>query len=229
MFGRRRPITFDPYARKRGRRGLPRWAWLLLFGLVAGAGGVLLIQEHYLPPRLSASESARLREDYARADADRQRLTGELAAAQGALKRAEDARAEAASAAAEGRERAAHWDADLAFVIDGLPPDPRPGQVAVRAADFSASQGLLRYVAALSRPGKDGVLPVVLQVVVLGRTAQGDERSVALQPVPLKLSRQAVVRGDLPLPEGFRPRQATLRLLAPNGGAQLGMRVLKVD
>jgi hypothetical protein len=230
MFGRNRPITFDPYGRRRGRRGLlPRWAWLLLIGLAAGAGGVLFVQQRVLPPRLSAAESIRLQQAFDSAHTERQRLTRELATAQQALQRAESARETAQQALTAGREQAERWDADLGFVVEALPADPRGGQIGVRAAQFDVERGLLRYSAALSREGREAALPVVMQIVVSGQTPQGDERSVPLQPVRLSLARQAVVRGQLPLPEGFRPRLATLKLLAASGGAQLGMRVLRID
>jgi hypothetical protein len=229
MFGRNRPITFDPYARQRGRRGLPRWLWLLLLGLAVGAGGVILVQQRYLPPRLSAAESARVQEAFDQADAERQRLTRELATSQQSLQRAEAARQTAQQALEAGREQADRWDADLAFVVDSLPSDPRPGQVAVRAAQFDADKGLLRYSLALSRSGREAPLPVVLQIVASGQTANGEERSVALQPVTVNLGRQAVVRGQLPLPAGFRTRLATLKVQGAGGGPQLGMRVLRVE
>src|SRR4051794_10051903 len=80
MFGSSKPIPFDPYRRRRSRRGLPRWLVLILLGIVIGAGGVLYVQERHLPPRLSAYDSARLRESFERADAERQRLQSELGA-----------------------------------------------------------------------------------------------------------------------------------------------------
>jgi hypothetical protein len=231
MFGRQRPITFDPYAgRRRSRRGLPSWAVWLLAGLAAGVGGVLFVQERYLPPRLSPEASTRLQQAYDAADADRRRLARELAASQDALKQAQAARQTAEQALAAGREQAERFDADLAFAVDALPSDPRPGQISVRAAQFEVAQGLLHYSAALSRDGREAPLPVTLQVVVSGQTAQGDVRSVALQPVKLSLGKQAVVRGQLPLPEGLRPRLATIKLLGTGANApQLGMRVLRVD
>src|SRR5689334_6409085 len=74
-----KPIPFDPYgSSRRKRRGVPRWAVLLVLGIALGAGGVILVQERYLPPRLSADASTRLRESYQRADAERQRLQTEL-------------------------------------------------------------------------------------------------------------------------------------------------------
>jgi hypothetical protein len=55
-----RPVSFDPYGRRRTHRSVPRWLVLLAGGVLAGAGGLLFVQQHYLRPRLSAVDSARL-------------------------------------------------------------------------------------------------------------------------------------------------------------------------
>ena len=60
MFGQFKPIAFEPYGRRRSRRLVPRWLVLLTLGAAIGAGGVVLVQERYLPPRLSADASAEL-------------------------------------------------------------------------------------------------------------------------------------------------------------------------
>src|SRR5439155_11951312 len=54
MFGQSKAVIFEPYGRRRSRRTVPRWLVLLLSGIVVGAGGVVFVQERYLPPRLSA-------------------------------------------------------------------------------------------------------------------------------------------------------------------------------
>src|SRR5690349_278548 len=79
MFGRSRPITFDPYGSRRGRR-VPRWILLLLIGFVLGAVAIVVVQERWLPPRLSADASARLRASFEQAEAQRARLAAELEA-----------------------------------------------------------------------------------------------------------------------------------------------------
>ena len=79
MFERSKPVVFDPYAGRRGRRRVPRWLVLLLLGIALGAGGVVYVQEQHLPPRLSAQASTELQASFERADADRKRLAAELA------------------------------------------------------------------------------------------------------------------------------------------------------
>ena len=69
MLGHSKPIPFDPYgSRRRSRKRFPGWLLLLLSGIAIGAGGVVYVQERHLPPRLSAAESTRLQDAYAKAD-----------------------------------------------------------------------------------------------------------------------------------------------------------------
>ncbi|MDE2147034.1 MAG: hypothetical protein KGJ24_10150, partial [Burkholderiales bacterium] len=208
----------------------PGWFWLLLFGAGAGAGGVLFVQQRYLPPRLSAEASAQLRGDYAQADAERLRLRAALAQATRELA---SARAEAqslAQAEAASRAAVAQLQGDLAAAVDALPPDPRGGAVAVRAGQFTAAGGRLAYALVLSsaRLAAGKTQPALLSLTVSGQAASGSEGSVALAPVALALGRQAVARGSLPLPAGFRPRQVAAQVLDHAGGQLLGSRVLLV-
>ncbi|HEY9239847.1 MAG TPA: hypothetical protein VIP10_13480, partial [Burkholderiaceae bacterium] len=76
-----KPVTFDPYGRRRSRWRMPRWLMLLILGFAGGAAALYFVQERYLPPRLSASASTELRSAYETAEAARVRLSGELAQA----------------------------------------------------------------------------------------------------------------------------------------------------
>ena len=229
MFGRSKPVVFNPYGSRRARRGLPRWLVLLVVGTAIGAGAVLLIQDRYLPPRLSAQESAKLRTSFEQAEAERQRLEGELA---DATKRLDAALAEKKSLTAElgaSRQTAARLREDVVSLVASLPPDPRNGPVSVRAARFAVEGGSLAYDVVLSRE-RPGSSPLggVLQFVVAGASGRGPENSVTLKPVPISVGSYDSVRGTLPLPEGFRPRQTTIQVLDRVGGKLLGMRVIPV-
>ena len=228
MFGRSRKVYFDPYRRRRARR-LPRWLLLLTGGIVAGAAAVVGVQQRLLPPRLSAAESAQLRSTFEQADGERRQLGIELAALRQQLD----------TALAEGRELGAQLDTaraersrlrdDLAAVIDALPADPRGGEAEIRAAQFSTAAGKLGYELVMtSAGGASRPLPGVLRLVVAGDAGRGAATTLTPEPIALALGRQEVLRGSLPLPEGFRPRQATVRVLDRDGGKALGMRVLRV-
>ena len=229
MFSRSRAASFSRYDQHRSRWRLPRWLWLLLAGTAMGTGGVVYLQERVLPPRLSADESAHTTAAFEAAEAERLRLAQTLAQLNQTLAAAVDARQKQAAELAAGRTAIERLQGDLAAVVDALPADPRSGAVAVRALRFASGDGQLAYDVALSREHTAGrPLAAVMQLVVTGERPGRGETALALPPVALSLGTLAVLRGSLPLPAGFRPRQTTLRILGGPGGLLLGMRVAVV-
>lgn len=228
MLGSSKPVVFDPYGGRRKRRGVPRWLVLLLVGIGAGAGGVIYVQERYLPPRLSATASTQLRESYEQADAERLKLRREIGDATRRMDEAITAQKANAAELANAKSTIEALREDLLVVIDGLPPDPRGGSVEVRAWRFAMKGGALAYDFVLWRE-RAGERPLsgVVQIDVSGDSAKG-ESTVRTKPVPVAVGRFEAVRGSLMLPDGFRPRQATVRVLDRAEGRPLGMRVLYV-
>ncbi len=229
MFASSKPVPFNPYGRRRSRWRLPRWAVLLLAGTVIGAGAVVYVQERHLPPRLSASESTQLHSAFAQADAERAQLKISLADTDRRLTAALAEKKALVDELADSRARAERLHDDLAVAVNALPADPRGGSVEVRAGRFTTQGGAMQYELVLTRERASAkALPGVLQLVVAGQSARGVETSVVLKPVAVSLGSMAVVRGSLPLPDGFKPRQATVQVLDKPAGRSLGMRVLAV-
>ena len=230
MFGSSsRPVVFEPYGRRRSRWRLPPWLLLLLGGIAVGAGGLYVAQQRYLPPRLSAVETTALRGAYAQADAERQSLKAELGTTRQQLETTLADRQRQDAELAAPRAAAQRLRDEMAALIATLPPDPRGGAVEVRAARFAAQGGKLAYDVVLTRE-RDSAKPLagVMQLGVLGLSARGAEATLNLGPVDLSLGSQALVRGSLPLPEGFKPRQVMVQVLERAGGKALGMRVMLV-
>ena len=202
---------------------------LLLAGIAMGAVGLWFIQEHYLPPRLSADATARLRADFEQADAERQHLKSELVTTTQRLQTALAQGKASADEAATSRRTIVHLREDVAVLAAALPPDPRGGAVQVRAARFTSEGGKLMYDVVLSRD-RAGNKPLagVLQFVVAG-AGRGTERSIRLEPIAVSLGAVESLRGGVPLPEGFVPRQATVHVLDRPDGKLLGMRVINVQ
>lgn len=230
MFGRSRPVTFDPYGRRR-RSGPPRWLVLLLVGIALGAAAVIVAQERYLPPRLSADASAQLRSSFERADSERARFRRELDQTGQQLATALAERQRLTDALAASRAGNAQLHDDLASVVESLPPDPRGGEVQVRAARFSTTRdGVLAYDVVLTRErGAGKPMAALMRLVVDGDSARGAGSAITLPVVPLSIGSHQVLHGSAPLPEGFRPRQSTVQVLDRSGGKALGMRVLRVE
>ena len=202
---------------------------LLLGGIVLGAVGVVVVQERYLPPRLSADASTRLRSEFEQADAQRAKLKSELAENSRRLTAALADKQALTDELAAGRSRIEQLREDVSAVVASLPPDPRGGSVEVRAARFAAKGGMLDYDVVLTRERAAGKpMAAVMQLVVAGESARGNESAVSLKPVALSIGSHQVARGSLPLPEGFKPRQTTVQVLDRTGGKALGMRVLLI-
>ena len=220
---------FDSLGSRRPRRRVPGWLLLTLFGMLAGAAGVILVQERYLPPRLSAAESSSLRRDFEQADGERRQLKADLAQVRQRLLGVEAERRTLEQQLGTSQALAQRLREDLALTVQSLPPDPRGGSVEVRAGQFSAKPGALDYHVVLMRDGSPRKpLAGVVQFTVSGDSPQGGPSTVALQPIALSMMGHEVVRGSLPLPEGFRPRQTTVQVLDQAAGKPLGMRVLLV-
>jgi hypothetical protein len=229
MLGQFKPIAFEPYGKRRSRRLLPRWLVLLLIGAAIGAGVVVIVQERYLPPRLSADASAALKRSFAQADAERLRLKGELG---DTAKRLETALADKESLVGElnnSREANDRLREDVASLVASLPSDPRAGAIEVRAARFTVRGNALAYDVVLSRERAEGKPFVgVMQLTVAGESGSGAENSVTLKPVAISVGKYESLRGALPLPEGFKPRQTTINVLDRVDGKRMGMRVMHV-
>lgn len=227
MPGRSDRLFLD--ARRRSRRGPPRWLVLLVLGTVAGAAGVLVVQQRLLPPRLSPAESAALQSAFDRAESERAQLKDRLAQVNSSLQTTLAERAALATQLAASRGETERLRADLTAVVEQLPPDPRDGAVAVRAARFAARDGQVAYAVVLTRDAP-GTKPFAgrLQLQLAGESSAGQAATHAPPPIALSFDAQSVLRGSLALPAGFRAREATVRVLDRAGDRALGLRVLRV-
>ena len=118
---------------------------------------------------------------------------------------------------------------DIASLVASLPPDPRNTPVAVRAARFEVQGDTLAYNVVLSREhAGENPFGGVMQLVVAGASGRADD-TVTLTPVPISVGLYDTVRGSLPLPQGFKPRQTTIHVLDKVGGKLMGMRVINVN
>jgi hypothetical protein len=229
MQGSFKPVAFDPYGRKRSSWRPPRWLVLLLLGAALGTGSLLVVQQRVMAPRLSASESNALRAQLAQAEQERDRAKRDLTATTQKLDATLAERKTLADELATDRERTKNSRADHEFLVASLPPDPRGGLVEVRAARLTKQRGALGYEVLLTRgKGANQPLAGVMQFVVSGQ-AGGTERHITLEPIKVALSSSQSLRGSVPLPDAFNPRQTTIQVLDRVGGKLLGMRVIVVS
>jgi len=225
MFGQSRPVVLDRYGKRGSRWAMPRWLILLLIGIAMGAAGVIVVQERYLPPRLSASESTSLRASFEQADRERTRLRTELAATAQRLDTATADTKRLTTELSASRGNVDRLRETASALVASLPPDPRGGAVEVRAARFAIEGGALAYDVVLTRSGKP--LNGAMQFVVTGASGRGTDSSVTLKPIAISVGAFESLRGSVPLPEGFKPRETTISVLDA-GGKLLGRRVIYV-
>lgn len=224
-----KPVEFRPQGYRRSRFHLPRWLVLLLTGIALGAGGVILVQEKYLPPRLSVDESSRLRQSFDQADGERKRLATELESTATQLKSALAESSKLSGELGDSRQSIERLRAQLTSLVQVLPPDPRGSAIEIRGANLANQSGTLAYEVLVSRARSNTpAFSGILQFVVSGRSARGTDATVALAPVAMTLDVFEHLRGTVPLPEGFVAEQATIRVLDRPEGKLFGSRVMKV-
>lgn len=227
MFGRSKQIVFDPHPSRRSRGRPPAWLVTAALGVAIGAGGVLYVQERYLPQRLSPEQSAKLQSMLEKTETERARLADELTQATTRLEAGAKAGKATADDLAAARKTIIRQRADIAALLEALPPDPRGGTIAVRAARFEKDGGDLVYQIVLSREKSAQPFKGVMQFVVRGARA-GASTNVTLDAGTVAFSDYDSLAGRVALPEGFDPNQATVNVLDAPGGKLMGMRVLYV-
>ncbi|MBE0594423.1 MAG: hypothetical protein M9951_05715 [Burkholderiaceae bacterium] len=231
MFGRSKPVVFEPHGYRRGRSWkIPRWLLILLAGIVIGVGGLLYAQEEYGPQRLTAAESQRLQATLDQTESERQRLQDELGATTRKLEAAVAEGKTLSEQLAESRGSVGALQQDIDLFLQALPPDPRGGPTQIRSARFFQDGGRLGYHVVVTRD-KPTARPYtgVMQFVVAGtRGNSSAETNVTLDPIEVVLPAYVHLRGSMPLPEGFNPRETTVRVMDSVGGATRAMRVLYV-
>ena len=216
MFGRPRQTVFKPtvYAPGQRKRGVPRWLILLVAGIVLGSGGLLFIQHRYGPPRLTIQESGKLLDELKGIKQERLRLQAQLDEAQAQRAQSQSAQAKASSDLSQANDRVSMLTQTVQILQDAVPADPRGNSIGVRWAEFISRGNEVAFRSLISRAQSGKTAPFRGQVTVEVSGTQGNGKASTIQsdPVALTLDRYAPVQGSVPVPSGFVPRQATIRV-----------------
>jgi hypothetical protein len=225
-----KPVAFYSSSRRRHRLRPPRWLVLLLVGTGLGIGGVIFVQEKYLPPRISAAAGEQLRSSLSSSEVARAKQDADLTETSRRLAASLSERKQLADELADSRAAAGRLQEDLKAIVSTLPPDPRGGVVEIRAGRFVATGTSLNYTVVLSR-GKatEAALPVSVQYVVSGDGARGASTVFTSATQAASVGSSSIQHGTLSLPDGLKPRQVAIRILDRSGGKSLGTRVLEVN
>lgn len=225
MFGRSKS-TFKPYTlgQRKPRRRFPRWLLWLLIGVVLGAIGVIFVQQEYMPPRLTAKQSAEITTRYEQASVALQQTRSQLEETNRQLAEQRSREQGLMGELERARSSLQPLQDDLELLQAVLPPDPRGGDLQVRAGRFYNREGNLSYHLVLTRESQ-GKFAGNIQFAVEGQYPNGRSATITLDPVAVQVDQYSNVHGELPLPGGLRARQVTVRVLDANDRMQ-AMRVI---
>lgn len=227
MFGRSKSTNFKPYTfgQKKPARRMPRWLLWLLVGMVAGVFGVLFVQEEYLPPRLTAKQSEQITSQYTQVSTALQQTHAQLEQANQQLNQQREREQKLVAELEQARAALKPLQDDLELLQEVLPPDPRGGDLQIRAGRYFNRDGKLAYHLVLTRAQNGPAFKGTVQFAVEGRYPNGRTATVTLDPIPLQVGRYQNVQGEVALPDGLYARQITSRIQDAQGRTH-AMRVI---
>jgi hypothetical protein len=231
MFGSSKRHVFKPtaYGSTRSRRRIPRWLVLMFTGVVLGSGGLLFLQKSYGPIRLTVEQSEQLHYDLNSVNMDKQRLQSQLNQQTRDLTETRANLQAQATELKKAKEEAAKLTADLQLFVDAMPPDPRGTSPGIRAASFEAKDGQLDYlILVMQDEGKTDTFTGQAELTVAGRYPNGKSGHVDLPAFKVELQRYTHLGGGLPLPEGFTPRQVTIKIMRDGSEKTVATRTIRV-
>ncbi|HWK71004.1 MAG TPA: DUF6776 family protein [Burkholderiaceae bacterium] len=232
MLGSSKRHVFKPtaYGSTRSRRRIPRWLVLMLTGVVLGAGGLLFLQKSYGPVRLTVEQSEQLHYDLNSVNMDKQRLQSQLNQQTRDLTETRANLQAQADELKKAKEEAAKLTSDLQLFVDAMPADPRGTSPGIRAATFEAKDGYLHYlILVMQDEGKTDTFTGQAELNVAGRYANGRSGYVDLPAFKVELQRYTHLDGTLPLPEGFTPRQVSIKITREGSEKTVATRTIRVS
>lgn len=231
MFGSSKRRVFQPtaYGSTRRARRIPRWLVLMLSGIVLGAGGLLFLQKSYGPTRLTVEQSEQLHYDLNSSNMDKQRLQSQFNQQAHDLKQSTATVQEQAGQLKKAQEQVAKLTTEIQLFADAMPPDPRGTSPGIRAASFTNEDGQLQYqILVMQDEGKTETFTGEMELVVAGRYANRKSGSIDLPPFAIELQQYSHVGGTAPLPEGFTPRQVTIKVTEQGSKKLSATRTIRV-
>lgn len=232
MFGSSKRRVFKPtaYGSSRTSRRIPRWLVLMLTGVVLGSGGLLFLQKSYGPTRLTVEQSEQLHYDLNSANMDKQRQQSQLSQQSRELTEARNKLRTQTEQLTVAQQQVAKLTTDLQLFADAMPPDPRGTSPGIRAATFTGKPGELDYqILVMQDNGKVRDFSGQVELVVAGRYTRGKSANIELPPFPIQLQQYTHVHGSAPLPEGFIPRQVTVKITEGSSKKLSATRTLHVS
>lgn len=223
--------AFKPtaYGTTRRSRRIPRWLVLMLTGIILGTGGLLFLQKSYGPARLTVEQSEQLHFDLNSANMEKQRLQAQLTQRNHELTELRSSHEELTEKAQAQQETTTKLTQDLQLFADALPPDPRGTSPGIRAATFVNVDDALDYqILLMQDPGKTDQFTGEVELVVNGRYPNGKVVNIELPRFQMELEQYVHLHGQLPLPDGLKARQVTIKVYKEGAAKMAATRTIIV-
>jgi hypothetical protein len=192
---------------------MPRRLGLLLTGIVLGAGGVLFLQTNYGPQRLTVEQSEQLHTELNATNLELQQLYSQLEDTTQQRDANKTLHDKLISDLAQAEHKIDDLNKKLALFQEAMPPDPRGGLISVRSASFNKLPRQLHYQALIMRDNAhDPLFQGALELSIEGRYGDGRVETLTSQPIAITVNRYDRAEGNVPLPDGFQPRNAVIKV-----------------
>lgn len=231
LFRSRQHNVFQPtsYGYARRKRRIPRWLVLITTGIVLGAGGLLFIQKSYGPTRLTAEQSRELHESLNSSNMEIQRLESQLEQTRHDLNQTQDRNQTLETELDTISRQNDELKSDILLLASAVAPDPRGTTPGIRGANFANVDDMLDYQVLIMQDDPNADLyKGEMVLIVQGIYPNGRSNTIALDPVPLELGHYTQLSGQLPLPDGLKARQVTIRINDEGTEKRRAMRVINV-
>src|SRR5690606_2975544 len=149
MFGRSTRKPFKPYTlgASKPRRRIPGWLVALVLGVAGGAAGLLYVQQEHMAPRLSVRESQELIAQVSQLGTALKETQSRLDATSQDLAVHQAKNEELSQNLARAKTAIEPLQRDISLLQEVLPPDPRGGDLQIRAGRFyNRDEGLFYHV-----------------------------------------------------------------------------------
>src|SRR5690606_37138212 len=127
------------------------------------------------------------------------------------------------------REQQEQARKDITMFAQAMPADPRGTPPGIRAASFTSTEDQLNHeFLAMQDQGKTALCQGKVDLTGAGRYTNRRSGHIDLPAFDLELERYTHVDGNAAMPEGFTPREVTIKTMRYGSDKVVGTRTIRV-